>query len=123
MKEIEFTHEEYIRGLKREQDQKVTALRHQFERMGSEVQKLYDARMKKSREVLDRKRKEEIKSIEDRKHVMIDHLMQEHQRAFTDIKNYYNDITHNNLDLIKSLKEEVKDLELEIIKKRLKLRC
>ena len=39
--------------------------------------------------------------------------IQEHQKAFADIKNYYNDITHNNLDLIKSLKEEVKDLESE----------
>jgi len=29
------------------------------------------------------------------------------------IKNYYTDITHNNLDLIKSLKEEVKELEAE----------
>lgn len=29
-----------------------------------------------------------------------------HEKAFTEIKNYYNDITHNNLDLIKSLKEE-----------------
>ena len=33
--------------------------------------------------------------------------MQGHERAFLDIKNYYTDITINNLDLIKSLKEEV----------------
>jgi DNA repair exonuclease SbcCD ATPase subunit len=72
-------------------------------------------------EVLDRKRKDEIKAIEDRKHVMIDYLMNEHQKAFMDIKNYYNDITHNNLDLIKSLKEEVKDLESEERKDQLKL--
>ncbi len=121
LKEIEFTHEEYIRSLKREQDTKVTALRHEFERRSSEITKNYDAKMKKTRETLDRKRKEEIKSIEDRKHVMIDQLMSEHQRAFTDIKNYYNDITHNNLDLIKSLKEEVKDLEIEERKDQLRL--
>ena len=29
-------------------------------------------------------------------------------QAFGEIKNYYNDITHNNLDLIRSLKEEVR---------------
>ena len=28
-------------------------------------------------------------------------------QAFTDIKNYYNDITHNNLDLMKTLQEDV----------------
>jgi hypothetical protein len=121
LKELEFTHEEYIRSLKREQDQKVTFLRHEFERRSSEITKNYDMRMKKTRELLDRKRKDEIKSIEDRKHVMIDFLMNEHQKAFMDIKNYYNDITHNNLDLIKSLKEEVKDLESEERKDQLKL--
>mmetsp|Transcript_30994 Transcript_30994/g.44530 ORF Transcript_30994/g.44530 Transcript_30994/m.44530 type:complete len:482 (-) Transcript_30994:228-1673(-) len=113
LKEIEFTHEEYIRGLKRDLDRKITMLRHEFERRAGEVQKTYEMRMKKTREGLDKRRKEEIKAIEERKHVMIDHLMAEHQKAFADIKNYYNDITHNNLDLIKSLKEEVKDLESE----------
>jgi hypothetical protein len=121
LKEIEFTHEEYIRSLKREQDQKITFLRHEFERRSSEITKNYDMRMKKTREFLDRKRKDEIKAIEDRKHIMIDHLMNEHQKAFMDIKNYYNDITHNNLDLIKSLKEEVKDLESEERKDQLRL--
>eukprot|EP01038_Epipyxis_sp_PR26KG_P011436 gene11436-15323_t len=121
LKEMEFTHEEYIRGLRREQDQKVTMLRHEFERKANEVQKTYEARMKKTRDTLDKARKEEIKSIEDRKHVKIDQLMSEHQKAFADIKNYYNDITHNNLDLIKTLKEEVKDLEAEERKDKLRL--
>jgi len=121
LKEIELTHEEYIRGLKREQDQKITALRHEFERRAGEVQKTFEARMKKTRDVLDKNRKEEIKSIEDRKHIMIDQLMAEHQKAFAEIKNYYNDITHNNLDLIKSLKEEVKELEAEERKDQIRL--
>lgn len=121
IKEIEVTHEEYIRGLKREQDQKITMLRHEFERRSSEVQKSYEAHMKKTRDGLDKRRKEEIKAIEDSKHVMIDQLMTEHQKAFADIKNYYNDITHNNLDLIKSLKEEVKELETEEQKDKIRL--
>lgn len=121
LKEIEVTHEEYIRGLKKEQDQKITMLRHEFERKANEVQKTYDARMKKTRDGLDRRRKEEIKAIEEKKHSMIDKLMAEHQKAFADIKNYYNDITHNNLDLIKSLKEEVKELEAEERKDQIRL--
>jgi len=112
LREIELTHDEYVRGMKRDQDQKITFLRHEFERKANEVQKLYEARMKKTRDALDRRRKDEIKAIEDRKLVMIEQLMAEHQKEFTDIKNYYNDITHNNLDLIKSLKEEVKELEM-----------
>jgi hypothetical protein len=113
LKEMELSHEEFVRGLKRDQDQKITFLRHEFERKANEVQRMYEARIKKSRDVLDKRRKDEIKAIEEAKHAMIDALMSEHKRAFADIKNYYNDITHNNLDLIKSLKEEVKELEAE----------
>jgi len=121
LKEIELSHEEYIRSLKREQDQNVTELRHQFERNANDLMKAWEARMKKTREQLDKQRKDEVKSIEDKKAVMIDKLITEHQKAFNDIKNYYNDITHNNLDLIKSLKEEVKELENEERKDQIKL--
>jgi hypothetical protein len=31
--------------------------------------------------------------------------------SVTEIKNYYNDITHNNLDLIKTLKEDVAEMK------------
>ena len=113
LKEIETSHEEYIRGLKRELDQKITALRHEFERKATEITKTYDSRMKKTRESLDKRRKDEIKVIEDQKHHMVEELLAEHAKVFADIKTYYNDITHNNLDLIKSLKEEVKELEAE----------
>lgn len=34
-------------------------------------------------------------------------LMRNHDKAFSDIKNYYNDITLNNLSLIDTLKEQV----------------
>lgn len=50
----------------------------------------------------------EILEIEERKNNHINELMKKHEKAFGEIKNYYNDITHNNLDLIRSLKEEVR---------------
>lgn len=121
LKEIEFTHDEYIRSLKREQDQKITLLRHEFERRAEEVQRSYDTLIKKTRTNLDNRRKAEIKAIEDRKHVMIDQLMAEHSKAFADIKNYYSDITHNNLDLIKSEKDGLKENEAAQRKDLIKL--
>jgi ribulose 1,5-bisphosphate carboxylase large subunit-like protein len=39
--------------------------------------------------------------VEERKNLHINELMKKHEKAFGEIKNYYNDITHNNLDLIK----------------------
>ena len=40
-------------------------------------------------------------SIDERKNAHIKQLRKDHEQAFSEIKNYYNDITHNNLDLIK----------------------
>lgn len=55
---------------------------------------------------MDAERKAETTRIEERKNIHIERLMKAHEKAFAEIKNYYNDITHNNLDLIRSLKEE-----------------
>lgn len=43
------------------------------------------------------------------------HCRRKNEKAFTEIKNYYNDITLNNLAMISTLKEEIraKDEKLE----------
>lgn len=60
--------------------------------------------MRTLRDELDLRRKTEIHEIEERKNGQINELMKTHEKAFTDIKNYYNDITLNNLSLINTLK-------------------
>nr|XP_039319879.1 dynein regulatory complex subunit 4 isoform X4 [Saimiri boliviensis boliviensis] len=66
--------------------------------------------MKMLRDELDLRRKTELHEVEKRKNGQINTLMQRHEEAFTDIKNYYNDITLNNLALINSLKEQMEDM-------------
>ena len=51
------------------------------------------------------------KRTEERKNKQIDDMKRKHDRAFTEIKNYYNDITLNNLAMISTLKEEIKSKE------------
>lgn len=46
----------------------------------------------------------EITEVEERKNTQIANLIKNHENAFTEMKNYYNDITLNNLSLIKSMK-------------------
>jgi hypothetical protein len=46
----------------------------------------------------------EITEIEERKNKQIAELIKNHENAFSEIKNYYSDITLNNLALISSLK-------------------
>lgn len=67
--------------------------------------------MKILRDDLELRRKQEIHEIEERKNTHINELMKKHEKAFADIKTYYNDITHNNLDLIKTLKEDVAEMK------------
>ena len=71
----------------------------------------YEKKMKMLRDDLELRRKQEIHEIEERKNSHINELMKKHERAFAEIKNYYNDITHNNLDLIKTLKEDVAEMK------------
>lgn len=49
----------------------------------------------------------DIYLLQERKNGQINTLMKNHEKAFSDIKNYYNDITLNNLALINTLKDQV----------------
>jgi len=111
LKELELAHEDAIRELKQENDKNITKLRQQYEREVKELQHKYDRKMKLLRDDLELRRKVEIIEIEERKNNHINELMKKHEKAFGEIKNYYNDITHNNLDLIRSLKEEVSEMK------------
>jgi len=50
---------------------------------------------------LDLRMKVEIHEIEERKNEHINELMHNHEEAFTEMKQYFNDITRENLELIK----------------------
>ena len=76
-----------------------------------ELQNKYEKQMKMLREDLELQRKQELHQTEERKNSHIRELMRKHRQAFTEIKNYYNDITSNNLDLIKTLKEDVTEMK------------
>jgi septal ring factor EnvC (AmiA/AmiB activator) len=71
----------------------------------------YERKMEVLRDELELRRKVEIKEVEERKNAQIHTLMQNHEKAFGDIKNYYNDITLNNMALINSLKEQVEEMK------------
>lgn len=111
LKEKELSNEYFVRQLKLEHAKEITKLRQEFELQARELQQKYEKKMKILRDDLELRRKQEIHEIEERKNTHINELMKKHERAFSDIKNYYNDITHNNLDLIKTLKEDVADMK------------
>ncbi|KAJ3194658.1 Dynein regulatory complex subunit 4 [Irineochytrium annulatum] len=111
LKELELAHEDIIKSLNGRHDQEITRMRADFERRAKELHGKYEKKMKLIRDELELKRKNEIHEIEERKNGQINALMKNHDKAFTEIKNYYNDITLNNLALINSLKEQVEEMK------------
>lgn len=111
LKEFELSHEDIVKNLKSKNDQEITVLRSEFERRAKELHSKYERKMKIVRDDLELKRKNEIHEIEERKNGQINALMKNHDKAFAEIKTYYNDITMNNLALINSLKEQVEEMK------------
>jgi len=111
LKEMDLAHEDIIKNIKLENDKQTTKLRDELFRTSQEMQKKYEKKMDLLRDDLELRRKIEIKEIEERKNKQIHTLMKNHEKAFGDIKNYYNDITLNNMALINSLKEQVEEMK------------
>merc|ERR1740138_1399802 len=86
-------------------------LRETFEGNHRTLQSQYEEQVTELKIDLELRRKVEIHEIEERKNQHINELLFNHQEAFDEIKAYYNDITHDNLLLIKSLKDEIQDMK------------
>uniref|UniRef100_G3SM50 Dynein regulatory complex subunit 4 n=1 Tax=Loxodonta africana TaxID=9785 RepID=G3SM50_LOXAF len=110
LKEQELANEVVVKSLRLKHTEEITKMRSDFERQVREIEAKYDKKMKMLRDEMDLRRKTEIHEVEERKSGQIHTLMERHEEAFTDIKNYYNDITLNNLALINSLKEQMEDM-------------
>jgi hypothetical protein len=63
---------------------------------------------------LDLRMKVEIHEIEERKNQHINELLKNHEEAFREMKDYYNDITKENLELIRMYKEKLIDIRQQI---------
>uniref|UniRef100_A0A1I8FNN2 Dynein regulatory complex subunit 4 n=1 Tax=Macrostomum lignano TaxID=282301 RepID=A0A1I8FNN2_9PLAT len=104
---------EVMKELKRHYEAHLTEVRNDFERQAQEIEQKYEKKMRQLRDEMDLRRKTEIHEVEERKNDQINTLMKNHEKAFSDIKNYYNDITHklNNLALINTLKEKIDEMK------------
>ncbi|XP_026769871.3 dynein regulatory complex subunit 4 [Pangasianodon hypophthalmus] len=111
LKEQEFSNENYIKNLKLSHDKEITKLRSEFEEKVREIEAKYEKKMQKQRQEQDLRRKTEIHEIEQRKNIHINTLIKNHEKAFSDIKNYYSDITLGSFNQISSLKEQVADMK------------
>lgn len=75
------------------------------------MERRYKMELEELRAKLELKLKVEIHEIEERKNLHINDLMKNHELSYRDLKKFYNDITAENLDLIKAQKEEIKKIK------------
>ena len=107
-KELELANEDVIRTMKQNHDKEITKLRQEFELQAREL------RRSTRRSTASCARR--WSSSGDRRctrsrsaRMSTSTSDAEAQRAFSEIKTYYNDITHGNLELIKNLKEDLEN--------------
>ncbi|KPI85174.1 trypanin-like protein [Leptomonas seymouri] len=106
-RELEVRHLEQQRALLTQHDKDIAEQQSQFEREIKEMHLKYEQLLKSSREEMDETRKEEIGRIEECKEQHIAELRETHERTFKEIKDYFSEITSNNLETIRTLKDEV----------------
>ncbi|KAM6251045.1 dynein regulatory complex subunit 4 isoform 2-T2 [Spheniscus humboldti] len=111
LKEQELANEVVVKNMRLKQEEEITQLCNDFERQVKEIEAKYTKKMQVLRDELDLRRKTEIHEVEERKNSQISELMRNHEKAFSDIKNYYNDITLKNLALISLLKEQAEEMK------------
>ena len=104
---------EYLNTLTKDYNKRATQMRSEFERIANEISLKFKHKMLLLREEMERKRKALILQIETKKNQAIKDLTGKHQKKYDDIKNYYQEITNTNLDIIKQLKDELSDAKKE----------
>ena len=109
LKELELSSSDVIKSLQFKHDIEINNLRSDFDRRAKDLYLRYERNVKQQREDLELRRKNEVHEIEERKNSQVNSLMRNHEKSFAEMKNYYNDITTNNLALINSLKVQNKE--------------
>ncbi|XP_012222977.2 dynein regulatory complex subunit 4 [Linepithema humile] len=106
-KEQELAYMNEIRALKLHNSEEMSNMMKKFESEAVELEQKYEQKLTSQYESLILKHRMEMTEVEERKNAQIANLIKNHENAFTEMKNYYNDITLNNLSLIKSMKEQM----------------
>merc|ERR1719265_2693371 len=110
LRERALANEDDVKMLKQGFHKNLLKLRETFEANHKQLENNYEGQVEDLKIDLELRRKVDIHEIEERKNQHINDLLMNHQEAFDTIKSYYNDITHDNLSLIRSLKDEIAEM-------------
>uniref|UniRef100_UPI00358FDB3C dynein regulatory complex subunit 4 isoform X1 n=2 Tax=Myxine glutinosa TaxID=7769 RepID=UPI00358FDB3C len=106
LKEQEISSSDVVKNVKMKHMETMSHLRDDFNRQVSELELKYKRKMHQLQEEFELRRKTDLHELEESKNRQINSLVKCHEKSFSDMKNYYNDITVNNLSVINTLKEQ-----------------
>lgn len=110
LKEQELSGLDQIKAIKLQGSEEIGKARVQFEARAKELEIRYEKKFSDLIQHLTSKYEMEISEVEERKNGHISELIKHHEKSFNEMRNYYNDITLNNLTLISTLKDEMEKL-------------
>jgi len=111
--EVELVNASKVADMRQQQDKQMAKLRSQFEDSLSELVTRCEGRLNVMARDLELRRRVEVHEVEERKNQHINDLIKNHKKAFGNMKEYYNDITSGNLQLIKSLQKQVAEFKVQ----------
>ncbi len=109
--EVELVNANKVSEVKASHEKQLVKLREQFIDGLTELESRCEARLKALEQDLELRRRVEVHEVEERKNQHINDLIKNHKKAFGQMKNYYNDITSGNLQLIKNLQKQIAELK------------
>ncbi|TNJ29115.1 Dynein regulatory complex [Giardia muris] len=110
LKEASLNSQDMLRQSKDQHSRSNSLVRQQYEQQLWAMQKDFELKLRSILQESETRRKAEVMEVETNKNTQIDELVLQHEKNFQKMKTYYTGITTSNLDLIKSLKDELEDL-------------
>jgi len=104
-----------VKNTENQQAKMMKLLKEDYEKKLQVMIDKYEDTLVKLRRELELKLKVEIHEIEERKNQHLNELMRNHEAAFAELKAYYNEITIENLTLIKAQKQRIEELQASLI--------
>lgn len=97
--------------LSTQHEKELEKLRKEYQLEMTTAQKNFEEKFKTMRQAMEMQRKRDVHEVTERKNKHIKEMMAKHETDYENIRHYYNDIVSNNLDLVKSLKENIMSMK------------
>ena len=113
VREMESSHGEYLKRLQDEHSSHISELREDHQHRSANIASRAERELRREKEEVERKRVQEVAKVERTIEDRVAETLKRHEVEMADCHRPYNDALYQNLDLIKSLKDEVLRLKKE----------